>query len=266
MEMSEQINELAAALSKAQAAIQGALKSSANTYFKSQYADLQSVWAACRKPLTDNGLSILQSPSADGARVTVDTMLLHASGQWIRGSMSCTGKDDSPQSVGSCTSYLKRYALQSFAGVAPEDDDAEAAQPRTGPEKQAARTPATATAHFATGDLGSVVVEKVGPGRAGSKGEITFTNGDTLLAYDAKIVTAAEAARKAGTAVAITVKQSTSGNRYLASLTDTHLSGAELAATKFHHGVEPLDASQIPFLWLVPFILPATALLGMVFA
>lgn len=135
MEMSEQINELAAALSKAQGQIEGAKKSSANPFFKSKFADLQSVWEACRKPLTDHGLSVVQSPSStvldDGRlRVQVTTLLLHSSGQWIRDSFSVTAKEDSPQAAGSATTYAKRYALQSFAGVAPteaEDDDGNAA-------------------------------------------------------------------------------------------------------------------------------------------
>jgi ERF superfamily protein len=136
MQTSETINELAVALAKAQGEMAGAKRESINPFFaksdsrKGAYADLSSVWDACRGPLTKYGLSIVQSPSADGARVSVDTLLLHTSGQWIRGAVSVTAKDDSPQSVGSAVTYLRRYALQSFVGVAPEDDDAETAQGR----------------------------------------------------------------------------------------------------------------------------------------
>lgn len=130
MEQSEAINELAAALAKAQGQMSGAIKDAANPFFKSKYADLASVWDACRKPLSDHGLSLVQSPSADGLRVSVETLLLHTSGQWIKGIVSVSAKEDSPQAVGSCITYLRRYALQSFAGVAPEDDDAEAAEGR----------------------------------------------------------------------------------------------------------------------------------------
>lgn len=133
METSEHINEIAAALSKAQADMSGAVKDSANPFFKSKYADLASVWDACRGPLTKNGLAIIQSPSADGLRVSVDTLLTHTSGQWMRGTVSVNAKEDSPQAVGSAITYLRRYALQSFAGVAPEDDDGEAAQGRNRP-------------------------------------------------------------------------------------------------------------------------------------
>jgi hypothetical protein len=137
MTTSEQIGELAAALSDAQAEMEGASKSSANPFFKSKYADLSSVWEACRGPLTKYGLSVIQSPEVTGNLVSVETRLLHESGQWIAGVVSCTAKDDSPQSVGSAITYLRRYALQSFAGVAPEDDDAEAAQGRRKPQEAA---------------------------------------------------------------------------------------------------------------------------------
>lgn len=130
MTHSEQINEIATALAKAQGAITGAVKDSANPFFKSKYADLASVWDACRKPLSDNGLSVIQSPEADGPRVTLETILLHTSGQWFRNALSVSAKDDSPQAIGSAITYLRRYVLQSFAGVAPEEDDAEAAQGR----------------------------------------------------------------------------------------------------------------------------------------
>lgn len=130
MTTSENINEIAGALAKAQAEMGGAVKDSANPFFKSKYADLASVRDACLPALTKHGIAVIQSPSAEGAKVSVVTLLAHSSGQWFRGEASCIAKDDSPQSVGSATTYLRRYALQSFAGVAPEDDDAEAAQGR----------------------------------------------------------------------------------------------------------------------------------------
>lgn len=131
MTTSNSINELATALAKAQKLIGGAKKDSANPFFKSKYADLASVRDACRDALADHGLAVLQSPTAVGATVSVETMLAHSSGQWVRDTLTVTAKDDSPQSVGSAITYLRRYAMQSFAGIAPEDDDAEAAQGRS---------------------------------------------------------------------------------------------------------------------------------------
>ena len=140
MRTSEQIHDLAAALSKAQAKIKGASKDSANPYFKSRYADLASVWDACREALTEQGLSVSQWPSADGAAVTVETILAHESGQFISGTLTMTAKDDTPQSIGSCVTYARRYSLAAAVGVAPEDDDGEAAQPRGDAPRQQRQT------------------------------------------------------------------------------------------------------------------------------
>ena len=129
---SEQINELAAALSRAQASITGALKDSANPFFKSKYADLASCWDACRKQLTDNGLSVIQTTDIVSDTVVVRTTLAHSSGQWVSGILPVKAKDDGPQAQGSGITYARRYALAAIVGLAQIDDDAEAAQGRTG--------------------------------------------------------------------------------------------------------------------------------------
>jgi len=136
MTTSEQLNELATALAKAQAEMEGAVKASINPFFakpgdarKGAYADLSSVRDACFPALTKYGIAVVQSPTADGAKVSVETLLLHTSGQWIRDTLTVTAKDDSPQAIGSATTYCRRYSLQAFAGIAPEDDDGNAAQP-----------------------------------------------------------------------------------------------------------------------------------------
>lgn len=142
MQTSESINELAAALSKAQGALTGAKKDSSNPFFKSHYADLESVWEACRKALSANGLSVVQTVSdesqhidvpprlAESGRVVVTTMLAHSSGQWIRDSAAYTPKDEGPQAMGSCITYGRRYGLAAIVGVYQTDDDGEAASGR----------------------------------------------------------------------------------------------------------------------------------------
>lgn len=231
METSESINEIATALAKAQGEMGGAVKDAANPFFKSKYADLASVWDACRAPLSKNGLAVIQSPSAEGSLVTVSTLLTHSSGQWMRGCISVAAKDDSPQAVGSAVTYLRRYSLQSFAGIAPEDDDGEGAQPRNGAGKTE-RAPAVQS-RGELGELGPLMIEKVGPGRAGAQGEVFFTNGDAVMTWTKAHVTTANAALKAGHSVTVTINKSTSGNRYLHELKSTGLTGAQLAATKF---------------------------------
>lgn len=131
---SEQINELAAALSKAQGEMKGAVKDATNPFFKSKYADLASVWEAFRGPFSKNGLSLVQSPRFQDSLVFVESLLLHTSGQWISGEVSAQPKDHSPQAVGSTITYLRRYAAQSIAGVCPEDDDANAGSQTQAPK------------------------------------------------------------------------------------------------------------------------------------
>lgn len=132
MNHSESLDKLAPALAKAQAEMGGAVKETTNPFFKKKYADLSSVWKACKEALHDNGLSIIQSPTSDaGGRIGVATMLLHTSGQFITGEYTLgVKKDNDPQADGSSITYARRYALAAFVGVCPVDDDGESAMQR----------------------------------------------------------------------------------------------------------------------------------------
>jgi hypothetical protein len=132
MNTSEQLDKLAPALAKAQAEMGGAVKEANNPFFKSKYADLTSVWKACKEALHNNGLSVIQSPvSAPEGRIGVATMLLHSSGQFVSGEYTLgVKKDNDPQADGSSLTYARRYALAAFVGVCPVDDDGEAAMMR----------------------------------------------------------------------------------------------------------------------------------------
>jgi hypothetical protein len=134
-EQSEQIGELAKALAVAQGKITGALKDSSNPFFKSRYADLASVWDACRGPLSENGLAVVQLTEADDSGVYVTTTLAHSSGQWIRSRLRLQPKDATPQGMGSAITYGRRYALAAIVGVAQVDDDGNAASGRDEPKK-----------------------------------------------------------------------------------------------------------------------------------
>ena len=123
MQTSEQINELAAALAKAQGQIQGAVKDSTNPAFKSRYADLASVWDACRVALSLNGLAVVQGPALVGQGVSVTTRLLHSSGQWAESTLMLPMDKATAQGAGSAITYARRYALAAMVGVAPDDDD-----------------------------------------------------------------------------------------------------------------------------------------------
>ena len=129
MSMSENINELMAALAKAQGKILHASKCNVNPHFRSKYADLASVWEACRSPLSENGLAVVQTISHTQSGIVLTTTLGHSSGQWIRSEMPIELIKKDPQTLGSVLTYYRRYSLAAIVGVAPdEDDDAEKAQ------------------------------------------------------------------------------------------------------------------------------------------
>lgn len=125
---SENINDLATALVKAQSAIGGVRKES--KAFSYNYANLEAVISAVKEPLNNNGLSFLQliEDSENVNSVKVTTLLLHSSGQFI----GSTGSTEIPemkgcnlaQRAGAAQSYLKRYQLQALTGLPTEDNDA----------------------------------------------------------------------------------------------------------------------------------------------
>lgn len=141
MTRSESINELAAALAQAQGTITNAKRDSENPHFRHRYADLASIWDACRAALSAHGLSVIQSPRLMAAGealwvVEVETTLLHQSGQSLSDVLAVPVAAVTPQGVGSAITYARRYALAAFVGVAPEDDDAQLA---TVPDRQIRR-------------------------------------------------------------------------------------------------------------------------------
>ena len=130
MKSSDAINELANALCNAQSQMGGAVKDSANPFFKSSYADLTSVIKAIKQPFADNGLSYTQFPVSNENGVGVSTRLMHVSGQWLEMEYTLPTVKKDPQASGSAITYARRYALQSIAGIPTADDDAESAMLR----------------------------------------------------------------------------------------------------------------------------------------
>jgi hypothetical protein len=122
---SDQVNELISALSKAQGEMKPAIKDSLNPHFKSRFADLASVWEACREPLSKHGLAVIQTMAhQDNGSICLVTTLGHSSGQWIKSIYPMACKDsNNPQAWGSSITYARRYTLSSIVGIAPDDDD-----------------------------------------------------------------------------------------------------------------------------------------------
>jgi len=138
MNKSEQINELAAALAKAQMGFATIGFNKINPHFKRGYADLTAIINATRPALAANGLAVAQFPAAEGAVVTVETVLTHASGQWIGGCTSLTASKADAQGIGAAITYAKRYGLAAILNVAAdEDDDGNAASEPPPSQRQA---------------------------------------------------------------------------------------------------------------------------------
>jgi hypothetical protein len=138
MIQSDSIANLAKALSIVQGKLTHAKKDSANPFFKSKYADLESVWDACRSLLADNGLAVTQFPGTYSdldKSMSLTTILMHESGEWISHEMSVPcgmlGRDGvlklDAQAAGSAISYMRRYSLAAVIGVVQGDDDGNAA-------------------------------------------------------------------------------------------------------------------------------------------
>lgn len=111
------------ALAKAQGMIAPAAKDKVNPAFRSKYADLASVWEACREALSKNGIAATQWPvhSADGRQHLI-TRLAHK-GEWMLGRFSLPIDKANAHGVGSAVTYLKRFSLAAALGVVADDDD-----------------------------------------------------------------------------------------------------------------------------------------------
>lgn len=128
-----------AAFVKAQSAFGPALKANKNPAFKTLYADLNSCVDAVMGALNANGLALMQIPLECETGVMIETLFIHESGEILSGGKfrAPVSKQDA-QGYGSATTYARRYGLMAACGIAPEDDDGNAAakaphQPATKP-------------------------------------------------------------------------------------------------------------------------------------
>ena len=144
MQRSETINEISAALAKAQGMLRPAIKDTINPFFKSVYADLAAIIDVIREPLSSNGLAILQSIETDAGDVVITTLLSHTSGQWVETALRLKPTKNDPQGVASAATYGRRIGLQSLVGVAADTDDDGNAASATPTQKAAAEPKAKA--------------------------------------------------------------------------------------------------------------------------
>lgn len=125
--MSPTIAKLSEALSKAQGEFDHAKKDVKNEFFKSKYADLASVIDAAKKPLSNNGLAVIQITEVqDNGDIFLTTLLTHSSGEWIISKYPIKPMKPDPQGFGSALTYARRYSFSAITGIASEDDDGNA--------------------------------------------------------------------------------------------------------------------------------------------
>lgn len=109
---------------KAQKAFGPALKTSTNPHFRSRYADLSACVEAVIDALNDNGIGLIQTTHECESGVTVETLLVHETGQTITsGKLHVPASKQDAQGYGSALTYARRYSLMAICGIAPEDDD-----------------------------------------------------------------------------------------------------------------------------------------------
>ena len=120
---------ISAAFIKAKRDFSPAVKNSKNDHFKNRYADLAACLDAVNESFLNNGIAVFQETSDDATGVTVETVLLHESGESLRfGKLHVPAAKQDPQGYGSALTYARRYSLMTACGIAGEDDDGEAAR------------------------------------------------------------------------------------------------------------------------------------------
>jgi len=172
---------IATALVKAQRDFAPALKTSTNPHFRSRYADLAACVEAVIDALNANGIAMIQRTHDSDNGVAVETLFVHESGETITGGiLHVPAAKHDPQGYGSALTYARRYSLMAACGIAPEDDDANAAQ----------RTPVNAQSRIGrvsvpTGKDGSVTASFNPPA-----GEVTVTPSPERIAEVETIIRA----------------------------------------------------------------------------
>ena len=131
MNKSDNIGNLAAALSKMQGEIQDVHKSCKGYGYS--YADLSSILDITRPLCAKYELAVTQLCTNLGEQVGVETVLTHSSGEWISSALFMpvtAGKGMSlAQAAGSVITYARRYSLAALLGVAQTDNDASIREP-----------------------------------------------------------------------------------------------------------------------------------------
>lgn len=157
------MKNIAAALVKAQRQFQPALKTSTNPHFKTKYADLAACVEAVLEALNANGIALVQTTHECTDGVMVETMFLHESGESLQsGKLHVPASKQDAQGYGSALTYARRYSLMAACGIAPEDDDGNAAAKNpTGKSAATNHMPPGAVADWIAAINGSASVDEL---------------------------------------------------------------------------------------------------------
>ena len=129
---------ISAALVKAQKQFAPALKTNTNPHFKSRYVGLDGCVEAVIDALNNNGIYLMQKNHPNDTGIAVETIFIHESGESISGGVLTVPADkQNPQGYGSALTYARRYSLMAACGIAPEDDDGQAASKPVAKKKEA---------------------------------------------------------------------------------------------------------------------------------
>lgn len=186
MNRSESIKNLAPALLAVQKTMGNAQKGASNPYFKSTYADLNSVRETALPVLNANNITCLQPTVEVNGKNFVETILIHESGEWLSSFTEIKNTKGDAQSEGSGISYARRYGLQSLLNIGAVDDDGEKTMVRETPKTVAVQSKSVETAT-------TTLTTKKSPGRppkaATTSTVVTTTAGPALLDNTTKTTT-----------------------------------------------------------------------------
>ena len=179
------MDKIASAFVKAQAAFAPALKTNTNPHFKSRYVGLDGCIEAVIDALNSNGIALMQPTRECEKGVTVETIFVHESGQTMSGGvLHVPAAKEDPQGYGSALTYARRYSLMAACGIAPEDDDGNAAS-RQPQRQEQPRQPSKAD--FDARKIAAAIEIAVASGKAAEEaGKLALTDQarrDAIWAY-----------------------------------------------------------------------------------
>ena len=157
------MKNIASALVRAQRGFAPALKTSTNPHFRSKYVDLAGCIEAVVDALNAAGIALIQRTSEDNTGVTVETVFVHESGEMMEcGKLHVPASKQDPQGYGSALTYARRYSLMAAAGIAPEDDDGNAASKTPAPKMSATKTDLVSPSRMAiVADVAAAIDERM---------------------------------------------------------------------------------------------------------